>query len=273
MGYAAPAKPFVERYRIQHHVAPQHGLKPGPDPMRHVYPAFKASLFTKAKTALATSVSYDYLFGPVFDQGAEGSCVSNGSAALMLAFRRKRRNEAIMVSRRAIYTRALENDGAPQPFQDNGLNVSDGLTVCEEGYIPEALWPYTSVGLPQFFDVPPASLWKNDFTMTNYVTVLPDPLDMQRALIAHGPIIIGLNFANEWMDTGADGILATENLTVDGGHCMVITGFKYIDGALHFRVRNSWGASWADNGYCWLPAALAGTEFWPSDLFTSVFVK
>jgi hypothetical protein len=235
--------------------------------MREHYPKFKASNVTKVKTFFTPSVSYDYLFGPVFDQGQEGSCVSNGSAALMLAYRSKRQHEILMPSRRAIYTQALLNND--EPLEDSGLNVSDGLTVCEAGYIPEALWPYTGIGTPTFFDTPPASLWRSDFHLTNYATVAPDVLSMQRALVAHGPIIIGIAFANEWMNTGEDGILIGDptQLTVDGGHCMVITGYKSIGGVVHFRVRNSWGAAWADNGYCWLPATLAGSQFWPTDLF------
>jgi hypothetical protein len=241
------------------------GLRPGPDPRTATAPKFKASLYVKAVTALTKSVSYDMMFPPAFDQGQEGSCVSNASAGLYMGFRSKRRHESIMPSRRVIYFDALTAE--KQPLEDDGAWPSDGVQSLQASYVPEAEWPYAYLGTPQFFQTPPQNLRRTDYLLAAHYAVSPDPLSIQRALNAHGPIIIGLTWANEWNELDATNILSTENLTVDGGHCVLITGYKYINGALVFRIRNSWGTDWADNGYCWLPASLYGTQFWPFTLF------
>lgn len=38
-----------------------------------------------------------------------------------------------------------------------------------------------------------------------------------------------------------------------GGHAVTITGWSYINNKFHWRLLNSWGNDWGDNGYAWLP--------------------
>jgi hypothetical protein len=40
-----------------------------------------------------------------------------------------------------------------------------------------------------------------------------------------------------------------------GGHCMVLTGYRTVNGRTQFRGRNSWGPDWGDNGSFWMDEA------------------
>jgi hypothetical protein len=37
-----------------------------------------------------------------------------------------------------------------------------------------------------------------------------------------------------------------------GGHAYAIAGYKYINGGRAYRIENSWGPSWGDNGGAWI---------------------
>ena len=50
-----------------------------------------------------------------------------------------------------------------------------------------------------------------------------------------------------------------------GGHALYISGYRTESGILQFRVENSWGSSWADNGAVWASEAwlLSCWNLWP----------
>ena len=50
-----------------------------------------------------------------------------------------------------------------------------------------------------------------------------------------------------------------------GGHAMLCVGYK--DTAQVFIVRNSWGADWGDNGYCYIPYAYMTNPDFISDVW------
>ena len=49
------------------------------------------------------------------------------------------------------------------------------------------------------------------------------------------------------------GIIKQHSKKTTGNHAMLITGYAYIKGKLHWKVQNSWGKKWGNNGYCYLP--------------------
>ena len=52
-----------------------------------------------------------------------------------------------------------------------------------------------------------------------------------------------------------------------GGHAVVAVGYKPIKGQLYFECRNSWGTSWGDHGYFWMPAAYITSPSLASDFW------
>jgi C1A family cysteine protease len=82
---------------------------------------------------------------------------------------------------------------------------------------------------------------------------------LQAALQTYNaPIIFGFYVYSSFMTNSVanTGIVPLPNIsseTLQGGHCMNIIGFD--DSKQWFVCANSWGASWGNNGLCYLPYA------------------
>jgi len=65
------------------------------------------------------------------------------------------------------------------------------------------------------------------------------------------PVVIGAMVNKEFQSWRGSGVLNNLNYTGDeAGHAMVIAGYDDSRGA--FRIINSWGYGWGDNGYAWV---------------------
>ena len=56
-----------------------------------------------------------------------------------------------------------------------------------------------------------------------------------------------------------------------GGHAVLAVG--YDDGTQRFTVRNSWGAGWGKNGYCFLPYSYLTDSGLAADFWTIRMVE
>jgi C1A family cysteine protease len=87
--------------------------------------------------------------------------------------------------------------------------------------------------------------------------------------------VVGFSVYDSFENVGANGLCPIPNIKKEkmlGGHAVLCVGYKKMKGADkkladHAIIRNSWGASWADGGYCYMPLAwLANTknadDFW-----------
>jgi len=87
--------------------------------------------------------------------------------------------------------------------------------------------------------------------------------DMKKCLADGYPIIFGLKLTERFFNPGKDGIIKTPNVNDPqsanhGKHAMLIVGYSDKDQA--FIVRNSWGTTWGDNGYGYVPYDYMGTS-------------
>jgi len=218
--------------------------------------------------------SYEYDYPAVYNQGQYGSCVTHGSGETMDFYAKKRHGSSKLVSRRAIYyqTKASFENG---DFTDDGLMITDALQMIEQfGWVDEAVWPYPPDNEDSVMFTPvPADLWNKTPTFSNYVDVPCDPTSMAQALWQHGPLIIGVNWANEWMTPLADGQLSPAQSQA-GGHCVAVVGYNdaypCADGSKGaLKIRNSWGAGWGNKGDCWMPYSFsANPTFFPDECYT-----
>jgi hypothetical protein len=227
------------------------GKKLGLDPHRGLFP--KAILTTEAVPH--EDIEYQYLFSPIEDQGQAGTCVAFGTGAFFEAYYRKRKNEAISVSKRAIYSIA-KHESKPEDLTDDGLYVSQGLQVLQKGYILSRDFPYSDT-IATLFQVPNTHLEHTDLEITSFAQVEIDEADpavtannLLVALYKHGPLAVGVNFPNSWMDGKRGENLPITNLADSaGGHCMAVVNAKFKGSSWDLTLRNSWGTGWANGGY------------------------
>lgn len=64
-----------------------------------------------------------------------------------------------------------------------------------------------------------------------------------------GPVVIGVDWHEGMFDPDPDGFLHVTG-EVAGGHCTLLNGISLSRNA--YRLHNSWGASWGENGEAWL---------------------
>ena len=79
--------------------------------------------------------------------------------------------------------------------------------------------------------------------------------------------MFGFDVFSSFDKIGSDGIMPVPNKTKEkflGGHCVVAGG--YDNDKECFIVRNSWGPSWGDNGYFYIPYSVmvdsSTSDFW-----------
>jgi len=190
-------------------------------------------------------------FQPIQDQGTLGSCTANALAGIIGYIKPK-----LFSSRLFIYYNervALHTTG-----QDSGALISDGIaTLKRHGVCQENLWPYIDY-TRNFKLLPPKKCY--DKAMLNRVRsaahIYNDLTVIKLCLLSKIPFILGFRLYESFnsAETARTGIVQMPNTDTEtwlGGHAVVCVGYK--DDTRHFIMRNSWGTSWGDNGYFYMP--------------------
>ena len=189
---------------------------------------------------------------PIIDQGNLGSCVTNAFAFCVS----KQTNRRVNLSRLFLYAICRCIDYTP-------LNLDYGTTVrtaCKSinqyGVCKEYIYPYIT---SNYTNLPSCNVFNNSkkFKKFNYTFISQNLISLKNCLYTNNnPIIFGFMVYSSFMtiDVATDGIVPypdVDNETLEGGHCMCIVG--YNDARQLFKCANSWGTSWGQDGYCYLP--------------------
>jgi C1A family cysteine protease len=189
---------------------------------------------------------------PVYDQGQLGSCTGNAIAAAMEYERDREGLSDFVPSRLFIYynERALEGTVS----SDSGAMIRDGIKVVNrEGVCPETLWPY-DIGV--FTVKPPKRCYvaaqKDKAVQYEAIQTLGQLKD---AIASNLAVVFGFTVYQSFesqsvAETGVMPMPKRGEATV-GGHAVLAVG--YSDPKGHLIVRNSWGSSWGDRGYFYMP--------------------
>ena len=160
--------------------------------------------------------------GPVLNQGNTPQCVAYSSAGMKEYQDRLDQGEWFNFNESLFFSRI---GGGP-----NGA------------YVRDAMKQLLAAGYP-VVGVDDAAEHK----IAAYYAVPVTELDIQQALMAFGPVIIGTTWYNSWFDP-TKGVLPKPDYEV-GGHAIRAIGWD----SRGLRLRNSWGSSWGISGDCWLP--------------------
>ncbi len=218
------------------------------------------------RLTLPTLVDLRNLCPPVEDQGDLGSCTSfAGGAAIRVA--RKLQNLAdFTTSHLFLYynSRAHNEKGV-----DSGATIRDMIKAAAKfGDCPENEWTYNL----SLFDMQPPHSCYTDSLKDRAITYqrIPQNLMQMKTCLALGyPFVIGFTVYESFeSDQGAqDGMvpMPAQSEQVLGGHAVLVVGYR--DSDLRFIVRNSWNASWGDQGYFYMPYAYLqdsnlASDFW-----------
>lgn len=190
---------------------------------------------------------------PVYDQGQLGSCTANALAAAVDFDNHLQTQQFLTPARLWIYYQERLMEG--HVGQDSGAQIRDGAKVVAKlGVCPESDWPYD---IATFAQAPP----QKDYTdalkdrVLTYAAVPQDLWSLKSVLAGGRPVVFGFTVysAFESQQVAASGIVPMPSPAdnVVGGHAVVLVG--YNDAVDRFRVRNSWGTGWGQQGYFEMP--------------------
>jgi C1A family cysteine protease len=200
---------------------------------------------------------------PIFDQGSLDSCVANATCgAFEILANVANSNDLTVLSRLFLYWNARVY--IQQTNQDAGCYIHDALnSLSLLGICQETLWPYIE---SEVLVQPPITAYQqaNANTITGFSqiietgTALGDMIVL--ALQANHPVVFGTLVSSAFAEYSGNGIGIVWDIPnesdIDGGHAMVICGYQInADGTRNFLIRNSWGATWANNGTTWFTEA------------------
>jgi len=193
-------------------------------------------------------------FPPVYNQGKLGSCTANAIAGAYEFDEMKQNEEKVFVpSRLFIYYN--ERKANNQIGKDAGASIRDSvMEISNVGVCPESMWAYD---ITKYKDAPPQECYDDAIKhkCIEYKRVQQNLQQMKQCLIEGFPIVCGIDVYKsfESPDTMKTGVvnmpLAHEKKL--GGHAIDLCGFD--DTNKQFIFRNSWGPTFGENGYGYLP--------------------
>lgn len=232
-------------------------------------------------SAILPSVDLSREMIPCRDQGREGSCTSfgHGGNADWRQLQARRREAG---SNPANIFRVGEFDSAACNFIygqeriiDQDFNVDAGSFIHTGAYVAtrigmvsEKVFPYGDASL---YQMPTAQhmAWAAQHRFRTAIPIdLGNVSSIMTALSMRDPVVFGWVVYQSIQQVGPDGIIPMPRFWFDapqGGHCCTVFGYKEINGQLYFKIRNSWGTQWGENGYGYMPAAYISNSRFASD--------
>lgn len=197
--------------------------------------------------------------GAVRNQGSFGTCVAfAGGGVKDEQEARNYPGRGIITSPLFLYKKCKELDGIPTT---EGTYPRVLMKVLQQyGVCKESSFPYSGMTWPSMPSIPTKAVDEaTQFKIGAYASI-STLTEVKHSLINNGPVLVALLLYESFLyptngfiplpgENGRDSLL--------GGHGMVVVAYDDdMTNGKHkgyFTLRNSWGASWGDGGYCYVP--------------------
>lgn len=211
--------------------------------------------FSRKTTKVPAKVDLRPLMTPVENQGQLSSCTANAIAGAYEYLIKKHLKAHIDTSRLFIYYNARWR--ANEQNEDVGSVIQYGVESLQTfGACNEKIWPYKENAVLK----KPSKSSYNEAARFRVLDMqqVDVKLDIWKRCLAEGyPIIFGCVLFDTFDDCMNNGGIVpmpdpkSVGRGEHGRHAMLCVGYSDIDKV--FIVRNSWGADWGDEGYCYMP--------------------
>jgi len=227
-----------------------------PTPLSHEFHFSKLMVAPPSTTPLPSKMDLrdGGLLDSVYNQGHIGSCTGNGFAAAFNYDLKLQGLTSLIPNPSRLFIYYNERDLIGMTNQDCGSSLGDGIATLQKyGVCSETTWGYDEA---KYTTKPINEAYTEASSSTllqfNSVNTLDD---IKQSLANKHPVIVGFTLypSFESRDVAETGIIPMPTLDESpiGGHCVLIVG--YDDEKQWLIVRNSWGESWGDAGYFYVP--------------------
>jgi C1A family cysteine protease len=209
----------------------------------------------------------------VYDQGQLGSCTANAIGGAIEFELMKQKAAVFIPSRLFIYynERVIENT----VNSDNGAQIRDGIkTVNQQGVCNETNWPYNT---SEFAQKPHSTCYTEALKhkVLSYQRITRAVAQMEGCLSDGYPFVFGFTVYDSFESdqVARTGVLnlPAKGEKVVGGHAVMAVGYNHAQ--QRFIVRNSWSATWGQQGYFTIPYAYLTNENLADDFWTIRMVE
>lgn len=208
------------------------------------------------------------------DQGNLGSCTGNAIAGAIELIDRKQ-GKPLDVSRLFIYYQERVLEGTV--YYDSGAYIRDGIKACHTWGAPlESLWPYV---ISKWATKPSTAAYNDAIKrkVSGY-TRCSNFSAVKNAIASGTPVIVGFLVYDsfEWNINNTTGMMPypdTKKEQILGGHAVCVVGYDDNLNGGRFICRNSWGTSWGDHGYFYMPYQVIQNTAMSSDFWTISSVR
>lgn len=205
------------------------------------------------KAKLPLKVDLSTKMSRIEDQADIGSCVANSSTTAIEYLYKQLGKKQPELSRLFVYYFARLLDGT-DPNEDSGTYIRTAMkSLATYGVCTENIWPYDTAK----YNVKPDAKSQADGLIRQILRYYRTPtlIHTKMSLSAGYPVVFGFSvpetlFLEETSETGIVQF-PTKDTAMVGGHAVLAVGYDERKQLLKFQ--NSWGNTWGDKGYGYLP--------------------
>lgn len=223
------------------------------------------SLHTVNAVDLPSKFNNQERCSPIWDQAQLGSCTgfaSKSAAELIWNILNPDQQDSFIASALFQYYNERKLEGTTD--EDSGASIADAIrALIQDGIAPDTDWDYSNYQT-KFKEKPSDKAYQDakqhmDLDTLGHAQIPQSPEAIKTALVQNHAVIFGMRVYESFMaeQTAKTGFVPIPNIMTEklmGGHALIIVG--YDDDNKWYVVKNSWGTSWGDQGYCYIPYAV-----------------
>lgn len=186
------------------------------------------------------------------DQGHQGSCVAWAVSYALKSYQEGVERHWDLTQNSHLFSPSFIYNQIKQSSScEGGSQISDALNLLrQQGVAPLSDFAYDD---RQCSKMPDAAVKQSarQYAIADWRRVnVQDEMEVKTQIASGFPVVIGMVVDNAFQSLRHGQIYSTPDGLNAGGHAMVVVG--YDDSRNAFKVINSWGKSWGDNGFGWI---------------------